>query len=121
MAKSTVTVGRVYDEPADDGGVRVLVDRIWPRGLSKRSALLDDWVRTVAPSTELRRWYGHDPDRFTEFRSRYLRELAEPERRDAVDKLRDRATREPLILLTATRDVAHSHAVVLAELLGKRT
>ncbi|MEV0148196.1 DUF488 family protein, partial [Nonomuraea sp. NPDC050733] len=75
-----VRMRRVYEEPAGDDGTRVLVDRVWPRGLSKAAARLDEWCKQVAPSTELRRWYGHDPDRFAEFTRRYLAELEEPER-----------------------------------------
>lgn len=117
MADSSVVVGRVYDAPSDDSRTRILVDRIWPRGLSKHDARLDEWDKAVAPSTELRTWYGHDPAKFPEFRARYRGELAEPERRAAVDRLRERARGGGLTLLTATRDVRHSHAVVLAELL----
>jgi uncharacterized protein YeaO (DUF488 family) len=111
-----VRVRRVYDPPAPEDGVRVLVDRVWPRGLSRDRAALDLWCREIAPSTELRRWYGHDPGRFAEFRRRYLAELDEPGRRAAWDELRARATGgRPLTLLTATRDPDISHAAVLAE------
>jgi uncharacterized protein YeaO (DUF488 family) len=114
----TVRLRRVYDEPAPDDGTRVLVDRVWPRGLRKESARVDQWAKDVAPSTELRRWYGHDPARFTEFRRRYLDELGEPERRAALDRLRDLASRGPVTVLTATRDIEHSQAAVLAERLS---
>ena len=113
-----IRVSRIYDEPADRDGTRVLVDRVWPRGVSKAAAALDEWAKDVAPSTELRKWYGHDPAKFEEFRRRYAVELTGPTQRAALTKLRAlAATGKPLILLTATRDVGHSQAAVLAELL----
>lgn len=112
-----VEVRRVYDEPADTDGDRVLVDRVWPRGLSKQRAALDRWCKAVAPSTELRKWYAHDPDRTDEFARRYRAELDDPERAAALDELRALARRRRVTLLTATKDVERSHAAVLAELL----
>jgi uncharacterized protein YeaO (DUF488 family) len=118
-----VRVRRVYDEPSDADGTRVLVDRIWPRGLRKDALRLDDWARDVAPSSELRKWYGHDPAKFEEFRQRYLVELTRDPQRAALGRLRALAaarSQEPgktLTLLTATRDVDHSQAAVLARLL----
>ncbi|MEN3535244.1 DUF488 family protein [Microbispora sp. ZYX-F-249] len=114
-----VTVRRVYEDPAPGDGTRVLVDRVWPRGLTKEAAHLDEWVKDVAPSGELRSWYGHVPERFAEFRSRYLAELGDPERRAALDRLRGLMEDGPLTLLTATRDVEHSQAAVLAEVLSE--
>jgi len=114
-----VTVVRVYEDPAAAGDTRVLVDRVWPRGITKEAARLDLWLKDVAPSTELRKWYGHEPARFPEFRSRYEAELAEPPARDALGRLRDLAAEGPLILVTATKDVSHSQAAVLAELLNR--
>jgi uncharacterized protein YeaO (DUF488 family) len=108
---------RVYDEPSPDDGIRVLVDRVWPRGLSKEAAHLDEWIKDVAPSTSLRRWYGHRPERFTEFRRRYLAELADQEPAAAVTRLRRLVGAGTVTLLTATRDVDHSQASVLTELL----
>lgn len=112
-------VRRVYDPPEVDGRARVLVDRLWPRGLSKRPATLDEWLTTVAPSAELRNWYRHEPGRFAEFRRRYREELAEPARREAVERLGELARETGLVLLTATRDPALSHAAVLAEVLAE--
>jgi len=112
-----VRLRRVYDQPEPADGRRVLVDRLWPRGLSKERAAVDDWLRVVAPSEELRRWYGHQPDRFTGFRQRYQRELRAPESSAAVARLRELARSGPVTLLTATRDLGHSQAAVLAELL----
>lgn len=108
---------RVYDEPAPDDGVRVLVDRVWPRGLTKAAVHFDEWVTDIAPSTQLRRWYGHRPDRFTEFRRRYLIELRDGRPAAAVDRLRELAHTRPVTLLTATKDIEHSHAAVLIDLL----
>ncbi|MEV4369777.1 DUF488 family protein [Nonomuraea sp. NPDC049637] len=118
-AGNKVQVRRVYDEPAPDDGARVLVDRLWPRGLAKADAHLDEWCKQVAPSTELRTWYRHDPDRFAEFGHRYRDELAEPERAEAMAHLRELAGKGPLTLLTATRQPEISEAAVLAELLAE--
>lgn len=109
---STAVVRRVYEE-IEDEGVLVLVDRVWPRGISKARMEGVRWLKDVAPSNELRRWYGHDPERFPEFRRRYLEEL---EGSEALQQLRSLGRR--LVLLTATKDVEHSQAAVLAELLG---
>ena len=113
-ATTDVRVRRVYDPPDPADGQRVLVDRLWPRGLSKSAAALDEWVKAVAPSDELRRWYGHEASKFREFRERYQAELQAPERADALAHLRQLAGSGPLTLLTATRDVEHSQAAVLA-------
>ena len=112
-----VRVRRVYEQPSPDDGVRLLVDRLWPRGLSKANARLDEWVKDVAPSDDLRRWYGHDPERFAEFRRRYVAELRQPERAAALARLTEAASRGTVTLLTATKDAGHSEAAVLAELL----
>jgi uncharacterized protein YeaO (DUF488 family) len=112
-----VQARRVYDQAAPSDGKRVLVDRLWPRGLAKDRAHLDEWLKAVAPSDELRRWYGHDPAKFAEFRRRYLDELDEPERAEALRSLRELAQSGPVTLLTATKDLEHSQAEVLAQLL----
>jgi uncharacterized protein YeaO (DUF488 family) len=114
-----VGVKRVYDEPSPDDGVRVLVDRLWPRGVRKDAGRFDRWVPDVAPSTDLRRWYGHDPAKFGEFARRYRRELAESSVSSALDELARCAAQGPLTLLTASRDLAHAHTVVLCELLAE--
>jgi uncharacterized protein YeaO (DUF488 family) len=111
---------RIYDEPSPDDGLRVLVDRIWPRGIRKEEAHVEEWLREVAPSTELRQWFGHDPDRFAEFRRRYLVELRTPERKQALQHLRDVADDSRITLLTASRDLEHSQAAVLAGLVNER-
>jgi uncharacterized protein YeaO (DUF488 family) len=110
-------VRRVYEPTTPADGTRVLVDRLWPRGLSKQQAALDEWCRAVAPSAELRKWYAHDPERFAEFERRYRAELEEPERAGALRHLRDLAGERTITLLTATRRVDISEAVILADLL----
>jgi uncharacterized protein YeaO (DUF488 family) len=117
--KPKVQVRRVYDQPKRGDGTRVLVDRIWPRGLTKEKADLDKWCREVAPSTVLRKWYAHDPARFAEFRRRYRAELKEPERADALAYMRDRAKKHTLTLLTATKHPDLSEAAVLADFLQR--
>ena len=114
---AAIRVRRVYDDPVPADGARVLVDRVWPRGLRKDAARLEDWAKDAAPSTDLRTWYGHDPAKFTEFRRRYIAELKAPPGKEAVGRLRDLAADGPLTLLTATRDVDISQAAVLADLL----
>lgn len=117
--QAKVRLGRVYDDPAPADGVRVLVDRVWPRGLSKDRARVDEWCKQVAPSTELRKWYAHDPERFAEFARRYRSELRDPKRSEALAHLRELATDRTVTLLTATKDVDISQAAVLAELMTK--
>jgi uncharacterized protein YeaO (DUF488 family) len=119
MPGRTPAVRRVYDPPTPEDGARVLVDRLWPRGLSKDAASLAEWAKDASPSTELRKWYAHDPAKFDEFRSRYLHELDEPNARAALDRLRALADDGPVTLLTATTELSLSHATVLAELLTR--
>lgn len=108
---------RVYDGRSRGDGVRVLVDRIWPRGLTKAKAELDEWCKQVAPSTELRTWYAHDPTRFDQFARRYAAELQDSERAAALDHLRELAAKRTVTLLTATKRSEISAAAVLAGLL----
>ena len=112
-----VRVRRVYDDPSPSDGTRVLVDRIWPRGMTREKASLDEWCKQIAPSTELRQWYGHDPERFAEFTRRYQEELTEPERAEALAHLRELAQAKTLTLLTASKAADISEAAVLAGLL----
>lgn len=114
-----VGVRGVYDPAEPDDGQRVLVDRLWPRGLSKERAALSEWCKQIAPSTELRKWYGHAPDRFDEFARRYRAELDEPDRAAAVAHLRELAGQHRLTLLTATKHRELSEAAVLADLLNR--
>ena len=113
-----VQIRRIYEKPSPADGRRVLVDRLWPRGLAKDAAAIDEWARAVAPSDELRRWYGHEPGKFAEFRRRYQDELRAPERAEALRRLRELAESGTITLLTATRDLEHSQAAVLARRLG---
>lgn len=114
---SPIYAKRVYEDPADWAGFRVLVDRLWPRGLRKADAGFDEWLKNVAPSTELRKWYGHQPDRFEEFRKRYEAELRREPAASALQQLREKAERGPVTLLTATKDLGHSGAEVLRQVL----
>ena len=114
-----VRVRRVYDEPDDNDGVRVLVDRIWPRGMTKATAALDEWCKDVAPSTELRKWYSHDAAKFEEFTRRYVVELEQADRGQALQRLRNLAADRRLTLLTASKAVDISEAAVLAAILNR--
>jgi uncharacterized protein YeaO (DUF488 family) len=112
-AEVTVRVARIYGEPSADDGRRILVDRLWPRGVSKERAHLDDWCKEIAPSTELRRWYGHDPERFEEFSARYRAELSGGEQAEALSRIAGEARSGTVTLLTATKVPEISEAVVI--------
>jgi len=113
-----IRLKRAYEAPAADDGVRVLVDRLWPRGVTKRSAALDRWMKEIAPSAELREWFGHDEARWQEFRSRYTKELRG--HKHLLTELRSIARRRPLTLVYSARDEEHNDAVVLRHaLLGR--
>ena len=114
-----VALKRAYEEADANDGTRVLVDRLWPRGLSKERARVDAWLKEVAPSDELRRWFGHDPDKFAEFRKRYEAELASESGKEAMTKLRELVKRGHVTLLFAARDMEHNNAVVLRDVLMK--
>jgi uncharacterized protein YeaO (DUF488 family) len=120
VSRTAVQVGRVYDPASATDGVRVLVDRLWPRGLTRDKAALDEWCKQIAPSTGLRTWYRHDPQRFTEFRRRYQRELAGPQQSAVMAHLKQLAGAGTLTLLTASKDVAISEATVLATLIDEQ-
>lgn len=111
-------VKRVYEPPAPGDGLRALVDRLWPRGLSKESAAIDEWLRELAPSNELRRWFGHDPARWNEFRRRYAAELAP--QREAIARLRQLGARRRVTLLFGAKDLRHNNAVALEAYLRAR-
>jgi uncharacterized protein YeaO (DUF488 family) len=110
-----VRIKRIYDDPQADDGDRVLVDRVWPRGCTKEQAKLHEWMKDVAPSTELRRWFAHKPERWAQFRERYLLEL---KGNAAVNDLRERSATRTVTLLYGARDRKLNQAVVLAELLS---
>jgi|SRR5579872_2697342 len=113
--KPKIFLKRIYEKPSAQDGRRILVDRLWPRGVSKAAARLDGWMKDVAPSTELREWFDHRPERWPEFRRRYIREL---ESNPSLRTLREMVGAAPVTLLYAARDTAHNEAVVLAEQLS---
>jgi len=110
-----IAIKRIYEPPSPADGRRILVDRLWPRGVSKARAELDAWMKDVGPTTELRRWFDHQPERWSEFRRRYTDELKS---NPAFSALREMAAAGPVTLLYAARDAAHNEAVVLAERLS---
>ncbi|HSZ51741.1 MAG TPA: DUF488 domain-containing protein [Caulobacteraceae bacterium] len=115
--RGSMQIKRAYDAASDDDGVRVLVDRLWPRGVSKSDAHIDHWLKDIAPSAELRQWFGHRPERWAEFRQRYRSELAaNPE----VDRLREIMSAGQVTLVYGAKDRDHNDAVVLAEFLQDR-
>ncbi len=111
-----IAIKRAYDEPAKDDGKRILVDRLWPRGLSKEKAQVDLWLKEIAPSNDLRKWFAHDPQKFAEFRRRYKAELASGEAIDALGQLYELARQGPVTLIFAAHDMEHNNAVVLRDL-----
>ncbi len=115
-----IALKRAYEPPARQDGYRVLVERLWPRGVRKEALDLDEWAKEVAPSTELRKWYAHDPAKWKEFVQRYRRELANPEVQPELDALAARARRGRVTLLFAAHDPALSNATVLKEVLDRR-
>ncbi len=110
-----VKLKRIYEPPAANDGMRILVDRIWPRGVSKKDAALDLWMKEIAPSTELRKWFAHDPARWNEFRRRYAREVKQ--NHALLDQLRSFAQNEKITLVYAAHDEAHNNAVALKTLI----
>ncbi|HRO00777.1 DUF488 domain-containing protein [Nitrobacter sp.] len=115
LAARNISVKRAYEAPAADDGARILVDRLWPRGLRKTDAAIDLWIKDIAPSTGLRKWFGHDPARWPEFRQRYVEEIERhPEQ---LDELRTRARTGRITLVFAAHDEAHNSAVVLRDVL----
>jgi len=115
VAQKNVRLKRAYERAVPDDGVRILVDRLWPRGVRKADAAIDHWIKEVAPSATLRRWFGHEPARWNEFRRRYRRELKEHHKE--LNELRGLARHGAITLVYAARDQAHNEAVVLRDLL----
>ena len=113
-------IKRVYEPATPRDGARVLVDRLWPRGLNKEEAHLDDWLRDLSPSDDLRKWFGHDPERFAEFQERYEHELENDTARTLLDDLAHRASRGTVTLVFAAKDAEHNNAVVLARAIERR-
>lgn len=116
--KAHVAIKRAYDEATPADGTRVLIDRLWPRGVSKEKAKIDLWLKDVAPSAELRTWYGHDPAKYDEFRRRYLDELKQEPGKSGIARLRELAAHGPVTLVFAAHDAAHANANVLQGLLA---
>ncbi|MEU5598500.1 DUF488 family protein [Streptomyces sp. NPDC020298] len=114
----SVRVRRIYETPEPDDGLRVLVDRLWPRGVSKDAAQVDEWPKGLTPSDELRRWYHGGEGSYEEFRRRYEAELAAPEAAELLDGLRESARKGPVTLVTASKNLEQGHAAVLERLLG---
>lgn len=116
---SHLRLKRAYDPAEPDDGVRILVDRLWPRGLSKADAALDDWMKEIAPSTELRQWFGHDPERWPEFQRRYRAELRQ--HTQELDRIRALAKKQTVTLVYSAHDKEHNDAIVLREVLLEGT
>jgi len=114
-----VKVKRIYEPTSPDDGYRVLVDRLWPRGVAKARADIDVWMKEVAPSDELRRWFGHEPTRWEEFKRKYRQELAQPDHIRYIEELALRARKGTVTLLYAAKDEEHNNAVALKELLDE--
>ncbi|MGB9711924.1 MAG: DUF488 domain-containing protein [Dissulfurimicrobium sp.] len=112
-----IKIKRVYDPVSADDGKRILVDRLWPRGIKKYSAAIDEWLKDIAPSNELRKWFSHDPSRWAEFKERYIEELKQ--KRDVLKRLRMDANKEGITLIFAAKDTKHNNAAVLMELIGQ--
>lgn len=115
IAQKNIKLKRAYDHPSPGDGVRILVDRLWPRGVKKVNAAIDHWMKEIAPSTELRHWFGHDPARWKEFRRRYVQELRQHQKE--VDQLRSLAKHDVITFIYAARDQDHNEAVVLRDFL----
>jgi uncharacterized protein YeaO (DUF488 family) len=114
---SKIVIQRAYEEPGEHDGYRVLVDRVWPRGRSKETLKLDEWLRDIAPSAELRKWFGHDPERWAEFQRRYRAELATDEMRTLLQQLLSDAGSQRITLVYSARDEEHNQAIVLRDVL----
>ncbi len=112
-------IKRAYNGKAPGDGRRIYVDRLWARGLSKAEAAIDEWLKELAPSDELRRWFGHEPAKFAEFRQRYVAELSAPEKTPLLKRIADTAEEGDVTLVYSARDTEHNNAVVLAEVIGK--
>jgi uncharacterized protein YeaO (DUF488 family) len=118
IAAANVKLKRAYEAPAAEDGIRILIDRLWPRGISKKKVALDQWMQDIAPSAELRKWFGHDPARWDEFRRRYAEEVHQ--NAELLDRLRSLARQGPVTLVYSAHDEVHNDAVVLRNLLLER-
>ena len=118
ISEDRIRLKRAYEPPSPDDGIRILIDRLWPRGVKKTAAAIDEWMKEIAPSTELRKWFGHDPERWQEFQRRYEREIKQHP--GEFDRLRTLAQHGRITLVFAAHDEAHNDAVVLKNLLLDR-
>jgi uncharacterized protein YeaO (DUF488 family) len=118
LSADRIRLKRAYEPPAADDGIRILIDRLWPRGVRKTDAAIDEWMKEIAPSTELRKWFGHDPERWREFSRRYRNEIKQ--RREEINRLRTLARHRRITLIFAAHDEAHNDAVVLKDVLLDR-
>ncbi len=116
----TVSIKRAYDKPGAQDGTRILVDGLWPRGMKKEELEIAQWIRAIAPSPELRKWYGHDPKRWKEFRERYRRELSESPREKLLKELVSRVRKGKVTLVFGARDAEHCNATVIAEMIREK-
>jgi len=112
-----ITIKRIYDPVSEDDGKRILVDRLWPRGLKKEKAVIDEWLKDIAPSDELRKWFSHDSSKWQEFKNKYKKELKGKDKSELLEQLKKTAKKEKVTVLFSARDIAHNNAVVLKELL----
>lgn len=117
--RAMINLKRIYDPPSRADGKRILVDRLWPRGIKKEDARLDEWLKDIAPSDALRKWFAHDPDKWTEFKTRYRKELSG--KKDSVQLLRDEAKKGTVTLLFSAKDIERNNAVVLKEVIDRQT
>lgn len=116
----SIAIKRAYDPASSGDGYRVLVDRLWPRGVSKEKLTVDAWMKEIAPSTDLRKWYGHQAEKWPEFRKRYRAELGEPPAHDLLQELIQRARKGKVTLVIGARDAEHANGAVIAELIRER-
>lgn len=113
-----ITIKRAYQKASKDDGYRILVDRLWPRGLTKEKVAADEWMKEIAPSTELRKWFGHDPEKWEEFRKRYEKELKD--KKELVDAIKKKAHHGKVTLVYGAKDEVHNEAAVLKEILSRK-
>jgi len=119
MPSSTINIKRIYEKPEKSDGTRILVDRLWPRGLTKEKAAIDLWLKEIAPSNELRKWFGHEPAKWTEFRKRYLQELKKNP--VPMSQLKDQLKKGKMTLLYSAKDENYNQAIILRELISQPT
>ncbi len=112
-------IKRAYEKKVAGDGKRIYIDRIWPRGLTKEEVAIDEWIRDLSPSNELRKWFGHEPDKFAEFKRRYVKELSDSSKQEQLKRIAKMAEGGNVTLIYSAKDTEYNNAVVLAELIGK--